>query len=216
YAYRALWESRFRSNFSAVKLGMKARGAYQDGLDIDSTLYDLYVGMGTYHYWKSVKSGILRSAGLFKDEREKGIEEIEKAADSSLFSKDAARSALIWILIDREEYDSAIVLAQSLYEKFPMGKTFLWPQAEAYLKSERFADAARVYSGIRQSLLNNPGNYYNFIECSYQLHKVLNETGDLNGMKKIIIDVRANFDNIPKETRRKQKQKLAYLLKQDG
>lgn len=216
YAYWALWESRFRSGFSAVKLGMKARSAYQSGLDVDSSLYDLYVGLGTYHYWKSVKSGLLRSAGLFKDEREKGIDEINLAADSSLFSKDAARSALIWILIDRKEYDSAIDLAKQLYEKYPDGKTFLWPQAEAFLKSGRFKDASAVYSNLRLSLLNEPGNYYNFIECSYLLHDILKETGDTDGMRQIITDVRAHYNNIPKETRRKQKQKLVYLLKQEN
>lgn len=214
-AYRSLWESRFRSNFSAVKLGMKAKGACQNGLKADSTLYDLYVGLGTYHYWKSVKSGILRSAGLFKDEREKGIDEIETTVDSSLFSKDAARSALIWIMIDRKDYDSALVLAQSLHKKYPEGKTFLWPQAEAYFKSGRFEEAAQVYSRLRLSLLEEPGNYYNLIECSYQLHKALTEIGDKDNMKNVINDIRANYENIPRETKRVQKQKLGYLLKQE-
>ena len=73
YSYRALWEARFGSKFSALKNGYKARGQYQKGLEIDSTLYDLYLGLGSFHYWKSVKSGILGSLGIFKDERQKGI-----------------------------------------------------------------------------------------------------------------------------------------------
>ena len=51
YAYRSIWEARFGSKFAALGDGFKAKGWYRDGLEIDSTLYDLHLGLGTYHYW---------------------------------------------------------------------------------------------------------------------------------------------------------------------
>ena len=84
-AYRSLYEARFGSRFSALTYGLKAKGFYRDGLAADSALYDLYLGLGSYHYWKSAKAGILRTAGIFNDDKEKGISEIRKAIDSSLF-----------------------------------------------------------------------------------------------------------------------------------
>ncbi|RKX28252.1 MAG: hypothetical protein DRP46_08915 [Candidatus Zixiibacteriota bacterium] len=217
YAYRSLWESRFRSNFSALKLGMKAKSAYQKGLEVDSTLYDLYLGLGNYHYWKSVRSGLLRSFGIFKDEREKGIKEIELAADSSLFSRDAALSALLWIMIDRKDFDSAIALGGRMLEKYASGNTFSWPLGEALYNAGRYDGAYRNYRNIWYHLLhNNTGNYYNFIECAYWLYKSCGELGDKKMMKEIINEIRQHYEKIPRKTKRRQKQKLNYLLKQNG
>jgi len=214
YAYRSIWESRFRSNFSALKPGMKAKSAYQKGLEVDSTFYDLYLGLGNYHYWKSVKSGLLRSFGLFKDERERGIEEIELAADSSLFSRDAALSALIWILIDRKDYESAMIPAMELNRKYPNGNTFFWPLGEVYFKSGQYEKTAEIYDMLYQRLTNAPGNYYNIIECLDRLYHSFDKLNNSDKKRETISELRALYNNIPEEVRRKQKEKLSDLMKQ--
>jgi len=213
YAYRALWEIRFGSKLSALKNGFKARGRYQEGLDIDSTLYDLYLGLGSFHYWKSVKSGILRSIGIFRDEREKGVREVQLAADSSFFSRDAARSALIWIKLNEEDYDAAIELAQTMFQEFPGGNSLLWPMAEAYYKKELYGDAAKIYRLILNRQINSPGNYFNIIESSYRLCHSLEETGRADQIYKIAEYIKSIQDKIPDSTKKRQKGNLKYLLK---
>ncbi len=214
YAYRALWEARFGSKFAALRYGFKARSQYRKGLGIDSTLYDLYLGLGSFHYWKSVKSGILRSLGLFKDEREKGIKEVQLAIDSSLFSREAARSALIWIMLNEENYDSAIILSQMMLRKYPEGNSLLWPMAYAYFKKERYDDAAKIYELILNRLVNSPGNYYNIIESSYWLCQSLEKTPRFDKIKEIAGYINSIYDKIPRSTRNKQGSELDYLMKQ--
>jgi len=215
YAYRALWEARFGSKLSALKSGFKARSQYQKGLDIDSTLYDLYLGLGSFHYWKSVKSGLLRWVGIFKDERKKGISEVKLAADSSLFSREASHSALIWILINEKEYDSAIALSKTMLLKYPDGNSLLWPLAESYFKSEQYEAAAETYGLILKHLKNNPGNYYNIIESIYWFYKSLQIIEQSEELKDAIVYFNSIYNDIPKSTLKRQKSKLRFLENHD-
>lgn len=212
YAYQSLYESRFGSSLSALSMALKAKGKYQEGLKIDSTLYDLYLGLGSYHYWKSVKSGILRWAGIFKNEKQPSISEIELAADSSLFSKEASRSALIWIMINEEEYDSAITLAEDLLGKYPHGNSFLWPLAQAYYGSGRFEPAAENYGKLIRRLKSRPGNYYNLIEAVYWYKMACDEMGEGDRAEEEVMQLNSAYKSIPKKIRRRQRSRLGRLL----
>jgi tetratricopeptide (TPR) repeat protein len=211
-AYRALWEARFGSKLSSLKFGFTARNRYQKGLEVDSTLYDLYLGMGSFHYWKSVKSGFLRSIGIFKDEREKGIREILLAADSSLFSREAAHSAMIWVMLNEESCDEAIALAEAMFRKYPNGNSLLWPIAEAYYKEKKYAEAAKMYEFILNRLLSAPGNYFNIIEASYLLCQSLEKDGGSERIKKVAYYVKSIKDKIPESTKERQRGHLGYLM----
>jgi len=211
FAYRSLREARFGSTLSAISLGLKTKGEYENGIRCDSTLYDLYLGLGSYHYWKSVKSGLLRKAGIFSDDRDQGIQEIELAADSALFSKDAARSALIWILIDDKQYDSAMAMCQAMLTKYPDGNSFYWPLAQACFESGKYDSAAVVYGKLFDLLKADPGNYYNIIEAVYFLTECYNELGREGDTDYALDYIEDNFSMIPSETKKRQKNKLRVI-----
>jgi hypothetical protein len=211
YAYRSLKEARFGSKLSALSDGLKAKGRYMDGLKADSTFYDLYLGLGSYHYWKTVKAGILRTVGIFKNDREEGIEEVRLAADSSLFSKDAALSALIWIMINEKEYDSAIVLSRNMIKKYPKALSFYWPLAQSYYESGNYVKASDIYRMILDRLKENPGNYYNIIEAVHGLYFSLEKSGENGKAYTIMKYLDSVYKEIPKETRRDQRGKLWSL-----
>ena len=213
YAYRSLWESRFGSGLAALGSVMKAKAAYEDGLKADSTLYDLYLGLGSYHYWKSVKAGFLRTIGLFGDDRAQGIQEIKRAIDSSLFSGKSARAALIWIWINEKDYDSAVSLATEMSQQYPSGNTFLWPLGEAYFKSGQYAPATETYNKILERLKTEPGNYYNVIEAVYWLVLSFDKLGAKKKKDSIAAYIDSIYKDIPKEIRRKQRSRLGYLQK---
>jgi len=212
YAYRSLYEGRFGSKLAAFRNGRKARKAYAQGLRVDSTLYDLYLGLGLYHYWKSVRAGILKTAGIFKDERDRGLGEISLAADSACFSRTAARSALIWVMINEKRYDSAISICRAMLEQFSQSNTFYWPLAEALFRSEQYSAAIENYSIIFDRLVQSPGNYYNILECAYYLHRAYRELDREDKAAEVSDYVRSVNDLIPAEVRRAQKDKLAAFL----
>lgn len=210
-AYRSLRESRFGSFTSALKQAFEARSCYEDGLEADSTLYDLYGGLGMFHYWKSAKAGFLRWIGLFKNEKDRGIAELRLAVDSSIISSQMARNALIWIWLDRGEYDSVVAACSEAVERFPHGKLFLWPLAEAYFKCERYDLAAQTYLALRDKLMLSPGNYYNVIECDYNLNRCYDKM-ELDTMAiEAARRVNAYYDSLGDKIKRRQRSKLDYL-----
>ena len=104
-----------------------------------------------------------------------------------------------------------------MLEKYRSGNTFSWPLGEALYKVGRYDGAYLNYRNIWYHLLpDEVGNYYNFIECAYWLHKSCEKLGEKEKMKKVVSEIRKHYEKIPRETRRKQKQKLNYLMKQDG
>jgi hypothetical protein len=210
-AYHSLWESRFGSRLSAVRLGLRSNDDYEDGLERDSTLYDLYFGLGSYHYWKSAKAGMLRWFGIFRNEKDKGIRELRLAADSSLLHRDLARSSLIWIWLDGGQYDSAIAVAQEFATRYPDGKTFLWPMAQAWYEKGNCEKAREIYGRIREKLANSPGNYFNLIECDFYITQCCRKLGSQDEVGQSARRLNEYLDLIPKTTLRRQTAKIGYL-----
>jgi hypothetical protein len=210
-SYRAMWESKFGSDFRALRLGLNARSEYERGWRFDSSCYDLCLGLGLYHYWKSAKGGWLRKLGILKNEMQRGIDELRLAADSSSISCEASRNSLIWIWLDQERYDSALVLSRRMAQQFPDGKLFLWPLAETYFQTKQCTQAVEVYARLRSRLENDPGNFYNLVECDYQIYRCYEELDNNDGIQMILDRFRTYQDQIPKETRRRQRHKLKLL-----
>lgn len=215
-AYRSLYESKFGSFLSALKLGLGTIDEYEAGLKKDSSLVDLYFGIGSYHYWKSAKAGLLRWFRIFKDEKGKGIEELRFVADSSLLHRDLARSALIWIWLDQKQYDSAVALAESMYERFPDGKTFLWPMAYARYRQNDYAAAAEVFARIRSRLEADPGNYFNLIECDFHLVQCYTWMGDDDRAGAIAAHADTYREQVPPHILKRQRARLNYLKRVAG
>ena len=214
HVYRSLFESRFGSVTSAIKNGFRAHDDYRAGLDHDSTLYDLYFGLGNYHYWKSVKAGILRTVGIVSNDIEKGITELHLAADSGLYFGEAAQNSLIWIYQNEGKYDSAIVLAEPALTKYPESRTLRWPLAEAYVKSERYQEAADIYSYLREYFDDNRGNYFNLIECDYYLYQCLKKLGRNKEAEELLNSVSNYRSQVPRSAQRRQLAKLNYLRRE--
>lgn len=212
-AYRSLYESRFGSKTSALKNGFKSKSAYQKGLHYDSSVYDLYGGLGMYHYWKSAKAGFLRSLHIFNDDRRKGIDELYLTIDSSEISADAAWSSLIWIYIDKKQFDTAAVIAQTMYQKYPEGTTFLWALAQIYYQSEQFDKAVETYQFLLEKLTANPKNYFNIVECEYKIYEANIKNNNMVDAKRTARRFMNNVNKIPLKTRERQKDKIKVLVK---
>lgn len=210
-AYRSLWEARFGSFTSAVKAGFEARSAYEEGLRFDSALYDLYGGLGMYHYWKSAKAGFLRWIGIFKNDKQKGIAELYLTADSSCISRESARNALIWVWLDKKEYDSVAVICREMLARFPHGKLFLWPLAEAYYKKKDYLKALETYRLLRERLTKDPGNYYNLVECDYYLYRCTKNLGRKDEARETTGEFMGYYGDMPKKTKGRQRSKIAFL-----
>ena len=131
--------------------GWKSIQFLEKALQADSTNFDLYLGMGSYKYYRSKYSSFVKWMPFVNDERETGIKMIQRAIRDGRFSKPAAMNGLIWIYIGEERYVEAKALADSALTLFPGSRFFLWGQAAAsvHLKDWQFVQSA--YSRILES-----------------------------------------------------------------
>jgi tetratricopeptide (TPR) repeat protein len=210
-AYRSVYNSHFGSFTSAIRDGFSAKGEYQQALKIDSTLLDVYAGLGSFHYWKSAKAGLLKWLGIFKNDADKGIAELNRAADASTISREASRNALIWVYFDCGKNDSAEAIVRRAMTRYPHGKSFLWPLAQSLFERKQYDKAIEVYSEIRDRLSPEPGNYYNIVECDYYLASCHDKLEEESKAVEAAKNLGEYYDAIPKQTRQRQQSKLGFL-----
>ena len=216
HAFRSLYRGRAGSILKALKSGLSARKAYSRGYRIDSTFHDIALGLGSYRYWKSVKTKAINWTPLFKNEKQNGIDLLRLAADSSEISRDAGSAALVWVYINEKRYPEAIRLASAMYDRYPKGLTFLWALGEIYYRLDDCRAAIDTYGLILDRLKRDPGNYYNIIEAAFYLSECYRRVDgqnpaaaeSLTALQEYIRDL-----PIPENTAKRQKKKIGKILK---
>jgi len=188
YGYKSLIYAQKRSWLKSMLNGLKAKSNFAKAIERDSTLYDAYTGMGNYHYWSSVKLG--KYIPFFPDNREKGIDELKLAADSSYFSKKPAEAGLAWAFIEEKDLNDAVKIGLSMYKQTHGGRNSLWILGGVYWRMGNLPLAASYYGELAESYLREgKQNNYNLIFCHYRLGVCLYGTGKYDKAK-------AEFDKI--------------------
>lgn len=180
YGYLAVYEGKRGKLWSALKDGLRAKSNLKKAIEFDSTLYDAYLGLGSYYYWSSVVTKNFQWLPFFGDKRKEGIDLLKIAATKSIFSKEAAINALIWVYINEGWYPLAIMHSKDMYEKYSQGKLFLWPYAFAQYKACDWQGAYLSYSQLLEKIEKiQPKNYYNLIECRTKMANTLFNLGKI-------------------------------------
>jgi tetratricopeptide (TPR) repeat protein len=129
--YTAYFDAMQGSWFSALSDGLTAVSAFERCLKKDSLFYEAYVAIGTYKFWKSRKTEFFNWLPFVKDEKELGIELLEKAIAENSYNSYLAVSSLIWIYIELGMYEKAILVADSALKMYPDNRVSKWGKARA-------------------------------------------------------------------------------------
>ena len=207
YGYLAVYQGKRGGGWSALKNGLRAKSNFKKAIELDSTLYDAYLGLGSYCYWSSVVTKNLRWLPFFSDKRKEGIELLKITATKSTFSKEAAVNALIWAYINEKWYPLAIKHSKDMCERYPGGKLFLWALATAQYQSSDWAEAYASYSKLLEKIeAAQPQNYHNLIQCRAKMASAL---FNLENKKECINECEKIFNYpIDENIREKQKDNL--------
>jgi len=174
FGFRAAYQAKRGHWWSGFKNGRRAKASLERALRLAPQLWDAYLGLGTYHYWRSRMTRFLRWLPFISDEREEGIRELWLAARKGHFSSGAAKEGLVWIYIEEGEYGKALSLSEELCRRYPSGRSALWGMARALWGEGDWKGAEDVYRRILESVeaveLNN---HFNAIECRYWIARSL-------------------------------------------
>ncbi len=147
YGYEAFYTGKKRRYLEAVRTGWQTIQHLQTAIKLDPELYDAYLGIGTYKYYRS-KMKLF----FLGDESGEGLAMVQKAATQGKYSRYAALNGLTWILLDENRAAEAYALADSVLQEFPASRFFLWGAAESAARLQKFARARACYEQIMASL----------------------------------------------------------------
>lgn len=178
YAYRAFREQQRGSKWSALGHALTAVDELKKSVSLDSTIYDAYMGIGSYHYFINYLWSRVPFLGR---NPEKGIDEIRLAMEKGTFVKVPAQEGLVHILLREKRRDEALKLAQDLIRRYPESRTFRWTLAKVYEEMKDWNEASRVYRELQGMLLSaQPENVYNLAFCGLRLSHCLHRSGEHN------------------------------------
>ena len=131
--------------FGAFTDALKAAGKLTKSVEIDSTMYDAYFGLGTYHYWKSVKSKIFWWLPFIGDQRQQGIDEIKLSIEKGKFTPIPSEVSLLRIYLEEKNFDEVIKLADKLMKSHDNINS-LWFKGYALIYSEQWSESIDIYN----------------------------------------------------------------------
>jgi tetratricopeptide (TPR) repeat protein len=152
--YEAFLIGKKKKYLEAFRSGWQSIQHLEAALKIDSQLYDAYLGIGTYKYYRSKMSQRFSWLPFVKDERELGMRMIRQALAKGRYSRTAAINGLGWILMDEGRPAEALALIDSALITYPTSRFFLWGAGEAAYRVRRYDQAAAHYRRILSSLQN--------------------------------------------------------------
>ncbi|RKY89087.1 hypothetical protein DRQ11_01985 [candidate division KSB1 bacterium] len=178
YGFRGVHKARKRQWLQAFRDGWRGITNLKAAAEIDPQLWDVYYGLGLYHYWRSAKAGILKSLRLIKDERQRGINEIWTAIKKGHYSEIEGKYALVYIYYNEQNYEKALQLNQELYQRFPTDPACLYMRARLFQRLSRWEEMKKTFEKLLACILNSKYKTIGYqVECHYGIAYALKKMG---------------------------------------
>ncbi|MCX6827454.1 MAG: hypothetical protein NTV06_09380 [candidate division Zixibacteria bacterium] len=179
HGYRALYRALHGNWWGAFNDGFKCRSHLNHCLELDSSFYDAYVGLGAYHYWSTVKAKDFLWLPFIPDRREQGMTEIHKAADSGYLASYNANETLLRIYLTEKRYNELINLADSLTRSYPYSPYCLLYYTEGLIGINQLDEAEEKLRMLRAVWKKSPYfDPFGFYEAELLSAKIYLQRGD--------------------------------------
>jgi tetratricopeptide (TPR) repeat protein len=168
--YRSVVYQRQDRVLKSIKHVIKGGNCLEKAIELDSTNWDVYYGLGMYKYYRSKYAGILRSIGIIADQRDEGISHLRIAAKRGSLTRISAQNSLGWIAYEKGDYEEAIRIEQNLLMEFNDVRAFDWLLIRALIKSQKWEEAITLLKPMYLLVTNEKrNNHYNEIDCLHKL-----------------------------------------------
>lgn len=188
YGYRAF--NRFRNSnwIGAFFDGRKGIGNFEESLKKDETLYDVYLGLGSYYYWRTARSKFIRAVAFWmRDKRKEGLQQIEFSIKHGRYCPPESIFGLVIALYDYEKYDEAYNILQT-YMKEEQQNIISGLYLRGILEAKRndWAQTSEMFTQILERLEAHPYQSIGYqVECKYWLALAAKGQNDLETAKKL-------------------------------
>jgi tetratricopeptide (TPR) repeat protein len=171
--YKGNYEARYRRWITAFKYGWKGVSILMQLRDKKSELVDITVGIGQYEYWRSALMKSLWWMPHVDDKRLEGIELVQQARVSGIYTRVNASASLIDILINEDSCARALTIANESLEHYPLSQVFILGKARALFGVHKFEEAEIEFRRILTNVEVDPNEGHAMIAlCHFWLAKI--------------------------------------------
>ena len=124
--YKAIGEAQEGSYLSAYSSARDALAFLKISMTKPQTRADAALGAGGYYFWVSSSIGFLVYLPLVPDNRDEGLDFLRDARDNSIYSRDAALHAMVYVFLEAGMIDSARTARDVVAERYPSSILPFW------------------------------------------------------------------------------------------
>jgi hypothetical protein len=199
HGYRGLYRAFHGGWWGAFQDGLRCSSNLKRALDLDSACYDAYLGLGAYHYYKTVKSKIFLWLPFVADLREKGKNELQRCIKSGFLATYNARESLLRIYFEEGKYERLILLADSLETQTPDNPYCLLFYTRGLVELNRLDEALNKLRKLSLTWKHSP--YYDpigLLEAEYLMAEILYRDGGSEAARTILDKIISQSEAVDK------------------
>jgi len=175
------YESRYERWIAAFKYGWKGVSILKKIGDRCPGLQDVNYGIGTYDYWRSAMTQVMKWMPGVKDNRASGIAALKKAQSAGLFTAITSTAKLVDIYFNEQRYGQLKRLCDTALVQFPDNAIFLLGKAKACWGLGLTDEAEPVLLRLQRKYIEYSFNTgYNQVITSYWLCKIFQKSKNYN------------------------------------
>jgi tetratricopeptide (TPR) repeat protein len=172
------YETRYERWIAAFRYGWRGVSTLRKLQREHPEMHDVNYGIGTYDYWRSAMTRVMKWLPSVSDTREAGIAALQDARQKGTYTRIASAVALVAIEYNEQRYDTMLTVANEMLELYPRCTLFWSGRAQALYGLGRYDEAERAFRYILSRVENGPvDNYYNAVVTHYWLAKVYYRLG---------------------------------------
>ncbi|MBL0060992.1 MAG: hypothetical protein IPP40_05745 [bacterium] len=177
YSVSGLTRHRQGKTVDGIRRLMTSRSHFDRAIEVDPEFYDAYVGRGAYRYAAAQNLGFLRWLPGVPSKKQ-GWADLTLGLGRAKFSRFAALSSMVWLVLQEENYELADSMVKAGLERFPNSRTFLMPKLALEKKTSQWKSAREtahelMLSQYKQLEFQNGyeviGLYRTLMDCSDML-----------------------------------------------
>lgn len=176
YSVSGLNRHRQGKVVDGIRRLMTSRKHFDRAIKLDAEFYDAYVGRGAYRYAAAQNLRMFRWLPGVPTKRQ-GWEDLNIGLEKSKFSRFAALSAMVWLVLEEENYTLADSMVKAGLARYPNSRTFWMPKLALEKKTNDWQAAREtaliLLNQFQQLEFNNGyeviGLYRTLMDCSDML-----------------------------------------------
>jgi len=180
YGYRGFNRFRKLNYIGAYRDAGRGIGHFEQALQKDSTLYDVYLGLGSYYYWRTAKSKFLRIIAFWiPDKRDLGLAQLQFSIQHGRYSMYDGIYVLLAAYYDHGDYEPGYqLILKAIQQKEGPNLTDLYFKAKFLTKKEQWPEVQSLFEQIYEKIKDNQYQSIGYqVECKYWIARALSEQG---------------------------------------